>query len=176
MEYDIAATIHLLFQVEHTLQEEQHMLNQEEQSLWHALRLCLEAPYEWIALSRTETSLEDICENLHTLDTDSEEIQRWVEGSLDVIERALAWHKTQDALIPEQRDDPGAELSSAGLAGQLFSPALSEEDAHRQAYPFKALANPTRLRILSLLNRHEGQVCVLEIVRVFPLEQPTISH
>ncbi len=40
----------------------------------------------------------------------------------------------------------------------------------------KALADPTRLRILSLLSRHEGEVCVFEIVESFTLEQPTISH
>ena len=41
---------------------------------------------------------------------------------------------------------------------------------------FKALADPTRLRILSLLSRHEGEMCVFEIVESFTLEQPTISH
>ena len=40
----------------------------------------------------------------------------------------------------------------------------------------KALADPTRLRILSLLSRYEGEVCVFEIVESFTLEQPTISH
>lgn len=57
-----------------------------------------------------------------------------------------------------------------------FVPTLSEDDAVIQARLLKALADPTRLRILSLLSRHEGEVCVFEIVESFTLEQPTISH
>ena len=57
-----------------------------------------------------------------------------------------------------------------------FAPALTEEEAVGQARLLKALADPTRLRILSLLSRHEGEVCVFEIVESFTLEQPTISH
>ena len=57
-----------------------------------------------------------------------------------------------------------------------FIPALNEEEAIAQARLLKALADPTRLRILSLLSRHEGEVCVFEIVESFTLEQPTISH
>jgi len=57
-----------------------------------------------------------------------------------------------------------------------FMPALTEEEAVMQARLLKALADPTRLRILSLLGRYEGEVCVFEIVESFTLEQPTISH
>ncbi|HLG75488.1 MAG TPA: metalloregulator ArsR/SmtB family transcription factor [Ktedonobacteraceae bacterium] len=57
-----------------------------------------------------------------------------------------------------------------------FTPPLPEQDAEEQARLLKALADPTRLRILSLLRRHEGTVCVCEIVESFTLEQPTISH
>ncbi len=60
--------------------------------------------------------------------------------------------------------------------GPKFAPALTEDEAVAQARLLKALADPTRLRILSLLSRHEGEVCVFEIVESFTLEQPTISH
>ena len=33
-----------------------------------------------------------------------------------------------------------------------------------------------RLRLLSLLSKHDGEVCVFELVESFTLEQPTISH
>jgi ArsR family transcriptional regulator, arsenate/arsenite/antimonite-responsive transcriptional repressor len=66
----------------------------------------------------------------------------------------------------------GTTVSSA----PKFAPALTEDDAVGQARLLKALADPTRLRILSLLSRHEGEVCVFEIVESFTLEQPTISH
>lgn len=57
-----------------------------------------------------------------------------------------------------------------------FAPALGEAEAVSQSRLLKALADPTRLRILSLLSRHEGEVNVCEIVESFTLEQPTISH
>lgn len=65
--------------------------------------------------------------------------------------------------------------STTGITPK-FVPTLSEDDAVMQARLLKALADPTRLRILSLLSRHEGEVCVFEIVESFTLEQPTISH
>ena len=65
--------------------------------------------------------------------------------------------------------------NSIGIAPR-FVPPLTEEDAIAQTRLLKALADPTRMRILSLLGRHGGEVCVFEIVDVFTLEQPTISH
>jgi ArsR family transcriptional regulator len=70
---------------------------------------------------------------------------------------------------------PGLGNATVGIAPK-FVPTLSEDDAVIQARLLKALADPTRLRILSLLSRHEGEVCVFEIVESFTLEQPTISH
>ena len=67
-------------------------------------------------------------------------------------------------------------VSTAVGVSPKFMPALTEEEAVTQARLLKALADPTRLRILSLLGRHEGEVCVFEIVESFTLEQPTISH
>jgi len=53
---------------------------------------------------------------------------------------------------------------------------LNEQNAKKQARLLKALADPTRLRLLSLLSKYEDEVCVKEIVENFTLEQPTISH
>jgi ArsR family transcriptional regulator, arsenate/arsenite/antimonite-responsive transcriptional repressor len=72
------------------------------------------------------------------------------------------------------RQIPGTG-TTVGMAPK-FVPTLNEDDAVVQARLLKALADPTRLRILSLLSRHEGEVCVFEIVESFTLEQPTISH
>lgn len=60
----------------------------------------------------------------------------------------------------------------------LCLPTRSEESANAQANIFKALSDPTRLRILHLLLRHqgEGDLCVAEITARFTLEQPTISY
>ncbi len=72
------------------------------------------------------------------------------------------------------RQSPAAH-PAIGIAPK-FAPTLTEDEAVGQARLLKALADPTRLRILSLLSRYEGEVCVFEIVESFTLEQPTISH
>jgi ArsR family transcriptional regulator len=77
----------------------------------------------------------------------------------------------------EKHHRPMAPLSTASIGmAPKFVPTLSENDAVLQARLLRALADPTRLRILSLLSRHEGEVCVFEIVESFTLEQPTISN
>ena len=55
-------------------------------------------------------------------------------------------------------------------------PDLSEPDAETYAGWFKALADPTRIRILNLLARSDEAICVCDIVDQFPLGQPAISH
>jgi len=42
---------------------------------------------------------------------------------------------------------------------------------------FRALADPVRLRLVSLIGAHQdGQACVCELTAAFDLNQPTISH
>lgn len=53
-------------------------------------------------------------------------------------------------------------------------PDLPEADA--LAERLKALADPTRLRMLDLLTQRDAPLCVCEITERFPLHQPTISH
>jgi DNA-binding transcriptional ArsR family regulator len=55
-------------------------------------------------------------------------------------------------------------------------PTVSEADASEYAAWFKALADPTRIRILNLLAQSSEPVCVCDITDQFPLGQPTISH
>ena len=54
--------------------------------------------------------------------------------------------------------------------------SVSEPEAETYAAWFKALADPTRIRILNLLAASDEPVCVCDIVDHFPLGQPTISH
>jgi DNA-binding transcriptional ArsR family regulator len=56
------------------------------------------------------------------------------------------------------------------------SPKLGRERAREYAGWFKALADPTRIRILNLLAANRAPVCVCDIVKHFPIGQPTISH
>jgi ArsR family transcriptional regulator len=51
------------------------------------------------------------------------------------------------------------------------------ERATELAAMFKALGDPVRLRLLSMIaSRPEGGVCVCELTPAFALSQPTISH
>lgn len=59
----------------------------------------------------------------------------------------------------------------------LGEAALAEPQAAELAAMFKALSDPVRLRLLSLVASHPGgQACVCEISRTFDVSQPTISH
>ncbi len=54
---------------------------------------------------------------------------------------------------------------------------LSAEEAAELARVFKAIADPVRLRLLSLIASHGGgQACVCELTGAFALTGPTISH
>ncbi|MGP3927280.1 MULTISPECIES: ArsR/SmtB family transcription factor [unclassified Streptomyces] len=53
---------------------------------------------------------------------------------------------------------------------------LSAEEAERTAAMFKALGDPVRLRLFSLVASHEGgEACVCDISDV-GVSQPTVSH
>jgi DNA-binding transcriptional ArsR family regulator len=59
----------------------------------------------------------------------------------------------------------------------LASAPLAEERAVELAKVFKALGDPVRLRLLSMIaSRDGGEVCVCELTPAFELSQPTISH
>ena len=54
---------------------------------------------------------------------------------------------------------------------------LSAEDAVDLAAAFKALGDPVRLRLVSLIAAHEGgEACVCDLTGAFDLTGPTISH
>ena len=54
---------------------------------------------------------------------------------------------------------------------------LSQSQAEQIAPLLKALADPVRLRLMSLVASHEGgEACVCDLTAGFDLSQPTISH
>lgn len=57
----------------------------------------------------------------------------------------------------------------------LIDPGMSDDEAAEVAVRFKALADPTRVRILNLLARNP-ELCVCDMQANFELSQPTISH
>lgn len=68
-------------------------------------------------------------------------------------------------------------LDAAGCESPLVREPLSEGDAATLAQVFKALADPVRLRLFSLIASHEGgEACVCDLTPAFDVTQPTISH
>jgi ArsR family transcriptional regulator len=55
-------------------------------------------------------------------------------------------------------------------------PDVERDEALRMAEVAKALGDPVRLQLVDLLRKHAGKVCVCELVPLFELSQPTVSH
>jgi len=55
-------------------------------------------------------------------------------------------------------------------------PDVEREQAQRMSSIAKALGDPIRLQLVDVLRKHAGKVCVCELVPLFELSQPTVSH
>ena len=54
---------------------------------------------------------------------------------------------------------------------------ISEENAVSVARAMKALSDPARLRLISMVAAHEdGEACVCDLTEPLGLSQPTVSH
>ena len=68
-------------------------------------------------------------------------------------------------------------LQAPACCTPLVREPLSEDDAKSLAGVFKALSDPVRLRLLSLIASFEGgEACVCYLTGPFDVSQPTISH
>ena len=69
------------------------------------------------------------------------------------------------------------EPASVQCCSPLVREPLTAEQAEGLAAAFKALADPVRLRLLSLIASHAGgEACVCDLTGEFDVSQPTISH
>ncbi len=55
-------------------------------------------------------------------------------------------------------------------------PDVQRDHAVRMAEVAKALGDPIRLQLVDVLRKHAGKVCVCELVPLFEVSQPTLSH
>jgi ArsR family transcriptional regulator len=68
-------------------------------------------------------------------------------------------------------------VQAAVCCPPLAREPISQDAAERIAPLLKALADPARLRLLSLVASHAGgEACVCDMTGAFDLSQPTISH
>ncbi|MBQ0828603.1 ArsR/SmtB family transcription factor [Streptomyces tagetis] len=64
-----------------------------------------------------------------------------------------------------------------GCCPTLLSAPMDEGQAVELAKVFKALGDPARIRLLSMIaSRAGGEICVCDLTPAFDLSQPTISH
>ncbi|WP_188189158.1 ArsR/SmtB family transcription factor [Nonomuraea sp. SYSU D8015] len=69
------------------------------------------------------------------------------------------------------------ELNLLECCPPMAHEPLGEQEAAALARVFKALGDPVRLRIISIVAGHEGgEACVCDLTASFDLGQPTISH
>lgn len=67
-------------------------------------------------------------------------------------------------------------MASTACCPPIASP-LSDSDAHDLARLLKALADPARLRLLSLIAAQaDGEACNCDLIDPLGLSQPTVSH
>jgi ArsR family transcriptional regulator len=74
-------------------------------------------------------------------------------------------------LTPKQKRPAGEPCCEP-----VVYPDVEREHAERMAMAAKALGDPVRLQLVDVLRKHAGKVCVCELVPLFDLSQPTISH
>ena len=72
---------------------------------------------------------------------------------------------------------PPVSPDAAACYTPLVREPLDEADAADLAQVFKALADPVRLRLFSLIASFQGgEACVCDLTGPFDVSQPTISH
>jgi ArsR family transcriptional regulator, arsenate/arsenite/antimonite-responsive transcriptional repressor len=73
------------------------------------------------------------------------------------------------------------ELKTKRPAGErccepIVRPDINPAQADSLARVARALGDPVRVQLVDVLRKHAGKVCVCELVPLFDLSQPTVSH
>ena len=85
-------------------------------------------------------------------------------------------HTGQVTTAPDLQTRPQLPLAEACCTPLLREPITAGQAADL-AHKLKALAEPTRLRLVSMVAAHEGgEACVCELTEPLGLTQPTVSH
>jgi ArsR family transcriptional regulator, arsenate/arsenite/antimonite-responsive transcriptional repressor len=72
---------------------------------------------------------------------------------------------------PKHKRPPGESCCEP-----LVYPQVTPDAATDLAVVAKALSDPIRVQLVDVLRKHAGQVCVCELVPLFDVSQPTLSH
>src|ERR687898_142857 len=72
---------------------------------------------------------------------------------------------------PKQKSLPGESCCEP-----VVYPDIERRQAERMAAVAKALGDPIRMQLVDVLRKHAGKVCVCELIPLFDVGQPTVSH
>src|ERR671919_2675029 len=74
-------------------------------------------------------------------------------------------------LAPKQKRPAGQPCCEP-----VVYPDVERRQAERMAVVAKALSDPVRVQLVDVLRKHAGKVCVCELLPLFDISQPTLSH
>src|ERR1700761_8805449 len=74
-------------------------------------------------------------------------------------------------LTPKTKRAPGEPCCEP-----VVYPDVERDEAVRMASVAKALGDSVRVQLVDVLRKPAGKVCVCELVPLFDLSQPTVSH
>ena len=74
-------------------------------------------------------------------------------------------------LAPKQKRPAGEPCCEP-----VVYPDIERAESERMATVAKALGDPIRMQLVDVLRKHAGKVCVCELVPLFEVGQPTLSH
>lgn len=94
--------------------------------------------------------------------------------NFNAMRYALAMDMTATSSIASTPTEPANDAACCACSAN--APGLDDARTATLAERVKALADPTRLRILDLLAAQSAPLCVCEITDRFAQQQPTISH
>lgn len=75
---------------------------------------------------------------------------------------------------PIDQETPAVQTMSC--CAPAITVTLSDAEAAQLADALSLLAHPIRLRLLAILARNAGHVCVCDLEAALPVKQPTVSH
>lgn len=68
-------------------------------------------------------------------------------------------------------------VRASACCAAVTAGAMGADDARLLAHMLKALSDPSRVRMLSMIAAHpDGEACVCELTELVGLSQPTVSH